>query len=105
MPPSTLPSSIAPGRKNRPAVLMTPLPLPEKGVALPEPSLLLEYDTTSEEAQFPTDGNAFDLVIDVGGGRLDAPEGARIYSVEELGGWEATLDRILEDRPDLALAL
>lgn len=89
----------------RKALYEPPLPLPDKKIALPEPSLLLEYDSTAESDEFPTDGNAFDLVIDVGGGRMEAPEGARIYSVEELGGWDATLDRILLDRPDLALAL
>jgi uncharacterized protein (DUF697 family) len=73
--------------------------------ALPEPSFLQEFDSTSAEARFPTDTAVFDVVIDVGSGRIEPPEGARIYSVSELGGWASTLDRILEDRPELALAL
>jgi uncharacterized protein (DUF697 family) len=73
--------------------------------AMPEPSFLQEFDSTSDEFGFPTDPSVFDLVIDVGAGRVNPPEGARIYSVSELGGWETTLDRILEDRPEMALAL
>jgi uncharacterized protein (DUF697 family) len=75
------------------------------GSALPEPSFLQEFDSTATDDGFPTDPAVFDVVIDVGGGRRDAPAGARIYSVSELGGWEAALDRILEDRPSTALAL
>jgi uncharacterized protein (DUF697 family) len=73
--------------------------------ALPEPSAIQEYDSTAEEAGFPQNPGVFDLVIDVGGGRLEPPTGTAIYSLEELGGWTATLNRILEDRPELALAL
>jgi uncharacterized protein (DUF697 family) len=73
--------------------------------ALPEPSFLQEFDSTASDAEFPTDPAVFDVVIDVGGGRKDPPEGARIYGVDELGGWENTLDRILDDRPQIALAL
>ena len=77
----------------------------QHGNALPEASFLQDFDSTSAEAGFPREPTVFDLVIDVGGGRTEAPEGARIYSVLELGGWDATLDRILEDSPQLALAL
>jgi uncharacterized protein (DUF697 family) len=86
--------------------LFTPtVPAISAQTALPEPSFLQEFDTTSSELGFPTDPKVFDLIIDVGSGRVDAPEGARVYSIAELGGWESTLDRILEDRPELALAL
>lgn len=73
--------------------------------ALPEPPFVQGFDAMTEESQFPRQPGVFDLVIDVGGGREGAPEGTRIYSVVELGGWENTLDRILEDRPDLPLPL
>lgn len=73
--------------------------------ALPEPSFVQEFDSTAESSQFPRQPGIFDFVIDMGGGRIDAPEGTPIYSVAELGGWESTLERILEDRPELALAL
>jgi uncharacterized protein (DUF697 family) len=76
-----------------------------KARALPEPPFVQGFDGMSEEAQFPRQAGVFDLVIDVGGGREGAPEGTLIYSVVELGGWEQTLDRILEDRPELALPL
>jgi len=73
--------------------------------ALPEPSFVEGYDALTEEAHFPRAKGVFDFVIDVGGEREGAPEGTPIYSVKELGGWENTLERILEDRPDLSLAL
>jgi len=73
--------------------------------ALPEPSFVQEFDSTAEAGAFPRQPGIFDFVIDIGGGRIDAPEGTPIYSVAELGGWESTLERILEDRPELALAL
>jgi uncharacterized protein (DUF697 family) len=89
----------------RRALYESTVPLLTEGTALPEPSFLQEFDDTSPEAGFPTDPTVYDLIIDVGAGRVDAPEGARIYSIAELGGWESALDRILDDRPELALAL
>ena len=76
-----------------------------EALALPIESFIEEFDTTETESGFPQNPNLFDVVIDVGGGRTDAPPGARIYSVNEIGGWDATVLRILEDRPDIALAL
>ncbi len=73
--------------------------------AMPEPSFLQEFDSTAGDAGFPTEPNVFDIVFDVGSGRKEEPEGVHIYSITEIGGWSPTLDRILEDRPDLALAL
>jgi uncharacterized protein (DUF697 family) len=72
---------------------------------LPETPFVQAFDNTSEEAGFPREKGVFDFVLDVGGGRVDPPEGTLIYSVPELGGWGNTLDRILEDRPELALPL
>ena len=78
------------------------LPAP---LALPEPPFIQGYDALTEEARFPRQAGVYDFVIDVGGNRADAPAGLIVYSVAELGGWEATLDRILDDKPTLALAL
>ena len=89
----------------RVALFAAPSNSEQTGNSLPEPSFLQEFDSTAGEDGFPQAANLFDLVIDVGGGRKEAPEGSRIYSINELGGWESTLDRILEDRPDIALAL
>ncbi|HLJ55793.1 MAG TPA: hypothetical protein VKT77_12215 [Chthonomonadaceae bacterium] len=75
------------------------------GRALPEPAFVQEFDSTHADDSFPRKPNVFDVVIDVGGGRNDPPERTRIYSLVELGGWEPALDRILEDRPEIALAL
>lgn len=74
-------------------------------ISIPEPAFVQEYEDTSEAAGFPRDAGVFDLVLDTGGGRVDPPEGARIYAFHELGGWEPTLTRLLDDRPDLALPL
>ncbi len=73
--------------------------------ALPEPPFVQGFDSMTEEALFPRQAGVFDFVIDVGGGREGVPEGTLIYSVTELDGWENTFDRILEDRPELALPL
>lgn len=74
-------------------------------LALPSSPYVQGYDNTGEEAKFPRQSGVYDFVIDVGGGRQDVPEGTLVYSIAELGGWEKTLDRILEDKPDLALPL
>src|SRR5687767_12764636 len=72
---------------------------------LPQRSLIRTFDSTSAEDDFPQDFGSFDIVIDAGGGRIDAPAGIRLYSVAEVGGWQRVMDRILEERPDLALSL
>src|SRR5579884_2125683 len=77
----------------------------EKARALPDSPFVQGFDNMTEEALFPRQPGVFDFVIDVGAGRKGAPEGTQIYSVAELGGWENTLDRILENRPDLMLSL
>lgn len=73
--------------------------------ALPGSPYLQGFDSMSEEAGFPRDPGLFDFVIDVGGGREGAPAGNVIYSLQDLGGWGPTLERILQDRPELALPL
>jgi uncharacterized protein (DUF697 family) len=72
---------------------------------LPAEPFLQVFDATTEEAGFPRQQGVFDFVIDVGSGREGVPEGTPVYSIAEIGGWEETLDRILEDRPDLLLPL
>ncbi|HLK57950.1 MAG TPA: hypothetical protein VKU00_15390, partial [Chthonomonadaceae bacterium] len=79
--------------------------LPQQATLLPEPAFVQEYDAMSEEANFPRQPKAFDFVLDLSGNREGAPEGTLIYSVAELGGWEQTLDRIVNDQPKLAIAL
>jgi uncharacterized protein (DUF697 family) len=73
--------------------------------ALPEPPYVQGYDALSAEANFPRQPGIYDFVIDVGGDRTGAPEGTSIYAVAELGGWDSTLERILDDKPTLALPL
>lgn len=73
--------------------------------SLPQAPFVQGYDSLTEAAGFPQAAGVFDLVIDLGAGREDAPEGLLIYPIQDIGGWELTLDRILEDRPDLSLAL
>ena len=76
-----------------------------KSRALPESPFVQGYDSLSEDAGFPQAAGVFDLVIDLGVGRENAPDSLLIYAIQDMGGWDLTLDRILEDRPDLALAL
>ena len=73
--------------------------------SLPQAPFVQGYDALTEAAGFPRTAGVFDLVIDLGAGREDAPDGLLIYAIQDIGGWEFTLDRILEDRPDLSLAL
>ena len=77
-----------------------------QGGALPVAPTLHGYDALTIEANFPEQPGVFDFVIDLGNGpREGLPLGTTVYSIRELGGWEATLDRIVEDRPDIELAL
>ena len=75
--------------------------------ALPASPFVQTYLSMSEADGYPLEPNVFDFVIDVGGGRADAPPlgDTVIYSVTEIGGIEETLTRIFDDRPDLVLAL
>ena len=94
-------------QKIKAAIYANPSSLAQKSdaIALPVESFLEEFDSTSPESGFPRKSDLFDIIIDVGGGREDAPEGVAIYSIQELGGWDATVQRILDDRPDIHLAL
>ena len=68
--------------------------------------LLRGYETVGEEHGFPQAARTFDIVIDAGGGRAGACVAVPgLYSVEEIGGWEPTVERILDEHPDLRLAL
>ena len=73
--------------------------------SLPGSPFVQGYGGLTEEDGFPQAAGIFDLVIDLGAARENAPDGLLIYSIRDIGGWEKTLDRVLEDRPDLALAL
>lgn len=76
------------------------------GAAMPVAPALHGYDSLTTEANFPNQPGIFDFVLDLGNGsREGLPAGTTVYSIRELGGWEATLDRIIEDRPDIELAL
>ena len=73
--------------------------------AMPEPAFIQGYDSLSEDMKFPRQSGVYDFVIDVGGSREGAPADLVVYSIAELGGWEATLERILDDKPTMMLAL
>jgi uncharacterized protein (DUF697 family) len=72
---------------------------------LPERSLVRAFDSTSSDAGFPTESGAFDLIIDAGGGRDEAPEGLKLFSLDEIGSWDLLAERLIEERPDLALSM
>ncbi len=77
-----------------------------QGSTLPVAPGLNGYDSLTVESNFPDQPGIFDFVLDLGNGSRDGlPVGTTVYSIRELGGWEATLDRIVEDRPDIELAL
>ena len=77
-----------------------------QGAAMPVAPALHGYDALTTEAHFPDQPGIFDFVLDLGSGsREGLPAGTTVYSIRDLGGWEATLDRIVEDRPDIELAL
>jgi uncharacterized protein (DUF697 family) len=81
--------------------------------------LVRSFDSTAPSAGFPQRSGSFDIVLDAGGGWAPPPapssdetppggglgDGLRLYSVTELGGWPAVVERLLDDRPDLMLSL
>lgn len=89
--------------EKRQEVMRTLFPNTAVKDVLPERSLVRQFDSTSPKHGFPTD--TFDFVIDAGGGRSEADNDLKIYSVSEIGGWERLVQHILDDRPELALSL
>ncbi|CCW36076.1 hypothetical protein CTKA_01826 [Chthonomonas calidirosea] len=81
------------------------MPSPTASRVVPGATSLSVYNSFAEEDGFPHAPDYHDVIIALTDSREGAPEGAPIYSVSELGGWANTLARILEDKPDLALAL
>lgn len=67
--------------------------------------LIRAFDSVGECDGFPQESGSFDVVIDAGGGW--APTGGRVsmFSVGELGGWDLMVERLLDERADLALTL
>lgn len=78
-----------------------------KTSALPvrDAPVIKNYDSMNMEEGFPKQADYYDFIIDLGAGREGAPDGARIYSVSDLGGMEGVIARMLSDRPEMALAL
>ena len=72
---------------------------------LPERSLVRAFDSTSPDEGFPVESGSFDMVIDAGGGREQAPDGLRLFSRDEIGSWDLLAERLIEERPDLMLSM
>lgn len=72
---------------------------------VPERSLIRQFNSTAPDDGFPEATGSFDIVIDAGGGRRNPPPNTPVYSVDALGGWDELVDRLLEQRSDLALSL
>jgi uncharacterized protein (DUF697 family) len=73
-----------------------------------EPSIqqsLLFFDSTALPSGFPQSLGPDDIVIDLGGGLAPGTSAAHYYNVEELGGLNRVIERLLDMRPDLWLAL
>lgn len=69
------------------------------------PAQIGEFDGFSAEAAFPQTPDAFHLILDLGAERLQAPDGALIYTLSDMGGLVPTLERLLEDKPEWQMAL
>ncbi len=67
--------------------------------------LLRTFDSIAPEAGFPQTPGSFDIVLDAGGGWAPNAARARLYSVVELGGWDAVVERVLDEHPNLMLSL
>jgi uncharacterized protein (DUF697 family) len=67
-------------------------------------AMVTEYLSTAAEDGFPREG-AFDLIIDCGNGRSATSSCGPVYSIDDFGGWEHTIQRIVEDQHDLLLPL
>jgi len=71
----------------------------------PERSLIRAFDSTDTTLGFPSDPASDYIFIDAGGARRDAPQGLTLYSVEEMGGIDRVMERILDQRRDLWLSI
>jgi uncharacterized protein (DUF697 family) len=81
--------------QKRETVLKALFAKPAETDVVPDRSLVQVFNSTGP----------LNIVIDAGGGRTEAPMTVPIYSIEELGGWDRVLERIIEQRPDLSLSL
>lgn len=79
--------------------------VPNTSIKMMDGGSIRGFDSANVENGFPAHPDVFDIVIDIGGGRELAPETTVIYSISELGGWNAALERILDDKPQLMLPL
>ncbi|MBM3493647.1 MAG: hypothetical protein FJX72_04890 [Armatimonadetes bacterium] len=75
--------------------------MPDEGVH----PLVRTFDSIAPEAGFPQETGSFDMVLDAGGGWSPPGTPIRLYSVVELGGWPAVVERVLDEHPDLNLSL
>jgi uncharacterized protein (DUF697 family) len=91
--------------QKRETVLKALFAKPAETDVVPDRSLVQVFNSTDPETGFTTDAGPLNIVIDAGGGRTEAPMTVPIYSIEELGGWDRVLERIIEQRPDLSLSL
>ena len=67
--------------------------------------LLRVFDSIAPEAGFPQEPGSFDVVLDAGGGWVPNAVRVPLYSVVELGGWDAVVERVLDEHPELMLSL
>ncbi len=67
--------------------------------------LLRTFDSIAPEAGFPQEAGSFDIVLDAGAGWAPNAAPARLYSVTELGSWDAVVERVLDEHPGLMLSL
>ncbi len=64
-----------------------------------------QYSEISAEANFPQEPGFFDIVLNLDGSRTETVLSGRVYTVSEIGGWDAVVPRILDDQPALSIPL
>ena len=67
--------------------------------------LVRTFASISGEDGFPSERGSYDIVLDAGGGWAATDANISVFSVEDLGGWEKTVERVLAEKPELRLAL
>jgi len=73
--------------------------------ALPERSLIRAFDCADAESGYPCEDGSFDIVIDARVSATAARPDGPVFAMQDIGGWERVIERILDQRPDLTLSL
>lgn len=67
--------------------------------------LVRSFRSMAAEDGFPQEPGMFDIVIDAGEGWAPTEAHISAFSIHQLGGWDATVDRLLTEKTELSLSL